>query len=113
MVTDFSKYINYLESFPSDTGELELIKQKFHKISILEQKNSLDCDLKKFIGIKTPLYGIAANNKFLWILEPDTPYYPVSGSKIYKIELMTMDIINDFQSPSYGCRGLFFGKIKY
>ena len=89
-------------------GKLLQVSEVSWKLYSTTPGHSSITPLRSIREVRTPFYGMAASEDFLWILGPDTPYYPVLGNRIYKLEIKTMDVLNDFATPSYGSRGLFY-----
>ena len=50
-LADFSKYIEYLDSFQGNADEIALIKKKFQRLSTFDQNDLPDCDLEKVVGV--------------------------------------------------------------
>lgn len=61
-------------------------------------------------GVIKPYLGMTCNcrDKTLWIISPDQPEFTVSNNQIYVIKFPRLIQAENFEAPTYSCRGLCF-----
>ncbi len=60
----------------------------------------------KVSGVNFPYLGMAFNDRTLWLISPDQPYFTVSNNMITVVKFPRRIRADEFEAPTHSCRGL-------
>lgn len=91
----------------SDNKYIYIYDEVYNSINRIDLNTDYCHPYGSFIRANHPYYGIAVNDEKFFVLSPDIPWYPTKKLVISVYDLQSKVLLDTFDAPTYGSRGLF------